>query len=78
MKCGTSVGPDGLVLEFFEEYCPLIGYDYLVIIFQVVGVGMSRVMRGLIALLHKGGECAKMTNWCPITLNTSFLLKPYN
>ena len=38
MKCGTSSSTDGIILEFFKEYCPFIGYDYLVMISQVVNV----------------------------------------
>jgi hypothetical protein len=70
MCTGKSLGPDGIVLEFYREFWQLIGEEYL----RMVQLSILNerfplsVTTGMIALLHKGGERQALTNWRPITL----------
>jgi hypothetical protein len=70
MKPGKSPGPDGILTEFYKIYWELIGDDYLIMISLAVQAGRlpTGVTKGLISLIHKGGERRKLTNWRPITL----------
>jgi hypothetical protein len=72
MKVGKSLGPNGIVIEFYKEYWSPIGQDMVESSIQA-----SRFPRGVtagaIALLHKGSVRSKLTNWRPITrLNISY------
>jgi len=70
-------GPDGMITGFFRSYWDLIKVDYLHMILEGVltnSIQLS-ITRGVISLLHKGGDRAKLKNWRPITLlNVSYKL----
>jgi hypothetical protein len=70
MCTGKSLGPDGMVLEFYKEYWSLIRNEFLEMIHESVHRGRmpTRVTLGMIALLHKGGPRVALTNWRPIIL----------
>jgi hypothetical protein len=70
MKSGNSPGPNGILAEFYKIYWELIGDDYLNMISLAIQAGWlpTGVTKGLISLIHKGGERRKLTNWRPIAL----------
>jgi hypothetical protein len=75
MRVGKSPGFDGVVLEFYREFLHLIGEEYLQMVQSSIQEGQfpPRVTKGMIALLHRGGERAALINWRPIILlNLSF------
>ena len=69
MKEGTAPGSDGVVVEFYKKFWPLIGHDFLQMILLAIRRGCfpSSVIKGIISLLHKGESKKKLTNWRPIT-----------
>jgi hypothetical protein len=70
MACEKAPGPDGVTIEFFRTFWKLVGPDYLNTITQSLTGGYlpSSVVRGLITLLHKGGDRLPLGNYRPITL----------
>jgi hypothetical protein len=70
MKGGTSPSPDGVVVEFYKKFWPLIGMDFLQMIQIAIREGRfpPSIMKGVLSLLHKGDSRKKLTNWQPITL----------
>jgi hypothetical protein len=70
MAGGKSPGPDGVINKFYKVYWEVIGADYHEMILEAVWLGRipTGVTKGLISLLHKGGERIQLTNWRPITL----------
>jgi hypothetical protein len=70
MSTGKSLGPDGIVLEFFKEMWSLIGVEFLGMIQTSLQDGKfpPGMTRGMIALLHKGGLWTALTNSRLITL----------
>jgi len=70
MDPGKAPGPNGVIIGFFKSYWDIIKADYLRMITKAVEeVSMPPgITRGVISLLHKGGERCKLTNWRPITL----------
>jgi hypothetical protein len=70
MRTGKSLGPDGIVLEFYRKFWDLLGEDYLQMINSSLQSGRfpPGVTQGMLALLHKGGIRQMLTNWRPITL----------
>ncbi len=55
---GKALKPDGEIVEFFLCMWPIIGKKYTKMVegFIMNNNFPPRVMRGLITLLHKGGE----------------------
>jgi hypothetical protein len=75
MKGNKSLGPDGVILEFYKEFWSLIGQEYLEMLLANIQAGKlpPGVTTGMIALLHKRGQRTILTNWRLITLlNLSF------
>jgi len=75
MAKGRSPGPDGITVDFFCQYWNLIGSDFTDMVHQAVSQGHlpSGMTSGTIALIFKAGDCADLSNWCPITLlNVSY------
>jgi hypothetical protein len=70
MKLGKSSGPDGIILEFYREYWPLIGEEYLSMIQDSIRTSRfpAGVTTSMIALLFKSRVRAALSNWHPITL----------
>ena len=72
---GKSPSPDGLMAEFFQTYCNFMSGDFT----RMVNESLAHdrfpkgVMRGLIALLTKGGDYWRLTN-----SHTRYLLKFFN
>ena len=63
-------GPDGIVLEFYKTYWPLLGAEFTSMVNASIHEGRLPlgVTQGMIVLLHKGGDRQALTNWRPITL----------
>ena len=70
MQPGKSPGQDGVILEFYKIYWDLISTDFLSMLSSGYESGRlpAGMTQGLIALLQKGGDRLKLTNWRPITL----------
>ena len=70
MAKGKCPGPDGFLVEFYTTYWYLIGTDFTNMIQKSIQQGTlpPGVNRGLIALLHKGGDREELANWRPISL----------
>ena len=63
-------GLDSITMEFYKVMWPLIGPEYYNMIHAAISKGelLASLTKGLIALLHKGGEGGTLNNCCPITL----------
>jgi len=75
MANGKSLGPNGIVTEFFKHFWDLIGDDYYEMVRSSICQGRlpSSMTSGTIALLFKAGDRANLANWRPITLlNSSY------
>jgi hypothetical protein len=59
-----------MVIKFFKLYWKVVGADYLTMLKQSIDAGMfpTLVLRGLITLLHKGGDRLPFGNYRPTTL----------
>jgi hypothetical protein len=70
MACEKAPGPDGIMIELFKTFWHLVGPDYLSMIKRtLVDANLpSSIVRGLITLLHKGGDHLPLGNYRPITL----------
>ncbi|KAL3683766.1 hypothetical protein R1sor_001788 [Riccia sorocarpa] len=72
MKSNKSPGVDGMIIEFVQTYWDLVGDDCVRLITTVWA--KRKLLRsdceGVIKLIHKGGEKAKLGNWRPISLMT--------
>ena len=67
---GKSLGPDGIVLEFYKVYWNMLGTEFTDMINVSIREGRlpHGVTHGMIVLLHKGGDRQALTNSRPITL----------
>jgi hypothetical protein len=77
MAPGKSLGPDGIIVELYKCIWSIIGEEYLLMLQLAIERGAlpTRVIEGLIVLLHKGGEMFTLNNWRRITLlNVSYKL----
>lgn len=70
MALENAPGPDGVILEFYQCYWDIIGKDFHEMILSSINCGQLPIgtTRGMIALLHKGGDRQDLSNWRPITL----------
>jgi len=74
MLKGKAPGCDGIPTEFFEEFIdeisPTLFQAFLAMLRN--GVTSEMINKGLITLIPKSGDHAKLRNWRPITLLGSF------
>jgi hypothetical protein len=82
MAKGKAPRPNGIIVEFFLSMWLVIGHqEYTKMIHDAIlnDYFPHNVTRGLITLLHKGGERKHLSNWRPITLlnvsHTIFIAK---
>jgi hypothetical protein len=70
MTLHKSLGPDGIVTEFYKTMWPIIGEDFYQMLMDSIAIGrLSEGMtKGLIALLHKGGGRNTLNKWRTITI----------
>lgn len=72
LKGGVAPGGDGLPIEWYKTFWPLIGEDILNMYMyrEVIGEVMlpGSACTGHITLDQKKGERADLSNWCLITL----------
>ena len=70
-----ALGPDGIIIEFYQTMWPIIGRDYLGMVQEAIHARRFPlgVTDGVISLLYKGGPRIMLNLWRPITLlNTSY------
>ena len=70
MVRGSSPGIDGFPMEFYVAFWDILGEDLVAVLNHAhcCGYMSPSQCRGLITLIHKGGERSKRTNWRPISL----------
>ena len=70
MARGKSPGSDGLPMEFYVKFWPILGTDLVNVLnlCYLSGVMSLTQRRGLISLIFKKGDCLDPRNWRPITL----------
>jgi hypothetical protein len=70
LVANKALSSDGITMEFYKVMWPLIKPEYYNMIHAAISKGelSAGLTKGLIALLHKGGERATLNNWRPITL----------
>lgn len=73
LKKGTAPGGDGLPVEFYRAFWPLVGVELVEVYQESLGKGeLPLTMRtGLVTLLYKKGKKEDLANWRPITLLTT-------
>ncbi len=73
LKKGTAPGGDGLPVEFYRAFWPLVGVELVEVYQESLGKGeLPPTMRtGLVTLLYKKGKKEDLANWRPITLLTT-------
>jgi hypothetical protein len=69
MAEGKSPSLDGIAIQFFTKYWDFIGEEFTAMLQLAYATGslLSQMNKGLITLLHKGGEHEDLRNWRPIT-----------
>ena len=69
MARGKSLGSDGLPMEFYVKFSPLLGADLAHVLNScyLSGVMSLTQRRGLISLIIRKGDCLDPRNWRPIT-----------
>ena len=69
MARGKSLGSDGLPIEFYVKFSPLLGADLARVLNScyLSGVMSLTQRRGLISLIIRKGDCLDPRNWRPIT-----------
>ena len=70
MARGKSPGSDGLPMEFYVKFWPILGTDLVNVLNScyLSGVMSLSQRRGLISLIFKKGDRLDPRNWRPITL----------
>ena len=70
MARGKSPGSDGLPMEFYVKFWPILGTDLVNVLNScyLSGVMSLTQRRGLISLIFKKGDRLDPRNWRPITL----------
>jgi hypothetical protein len=70
MPKGKAPGCDGIPTEFFQEFVDEISPTLLQAFSAMLGSGETSewMNKGLITLIPKSGDHAKIGNWHPITL----------
>ena len=69
MARGKSLGSDGLLMEFYAKFWPLLGADLVNVLNLCYLSGVTSLIqrRGLISLIIKKGDRLDPRNWRPIT-----------
>ena len=67
MARGKSPGSDGLAMEFYVKFWPILGTDLVNVLNSCYLSGVTQ-RRGLISLIFKKGDRLDPRNWRPITL----------
>ena len=72
MSTNKSPGIDGLSLEFYRQFWPLLADDLLVVYNEVLQRGILGPTQrtGVVRLIYKKGDRRNLKNWRPITLLT--------
>ena len=70
MARGKSPGSDGLPMEFYVKFWPLLGADLVNVLNScyLCGAVSLTQKRDLISLIFKKGDRLDPRNWCPIFL----------
>lgn len=70
LRTGVAPGGDGLPVEWYRAFWPLVGRDIVAVFREALKQGqMSESARtGHITLLYKKGDRTDLANWRPITL----------
>ena len=70
MGRGKSPGSDGLPMEFYVKFWPILGTDLVNVLNSCYLSGVVSLTQrgGLISLIFKKGDRLDPRNWCPITL----------
>jgi len=67
---GKALGHDGVPMEFFQEFQKEVAL-MLFLAFSVMlraGATSAHIIKGLITLIPKSSDQARLNNWRPITL----------
>ena len=70
MNLNKSPGTDGLTVEFYIAFWPIIKYDLINIMNALINLQNLTTSQssGIVTLFHKGGDKTLLENWRPITL----------
>ncbi|KAJ8402876.1 hypothetical protein AAFF_G00361900 [Aldrovandia affinis] len=73
LRDGRAPGHDGLPKEFYVAFWHLLGPDLLEVYRTLLkgGALSASMQKGVLVLLHKGGDRAELGNWWPLTLLTT-------
>lgn len=75
LKTNKSPGEDGIISEFYILYWDIIKNDFFTLLQEIFdkNVLSKSQHKGVLTLLHKGGERENIKNWRPLTLlNTDY------
>lgn len=75
MDCGKAPGIDGLPIEFYKTFWPVLGGDLLSVLNDSLAEGLLPLScrRAVITLLPKKGDLKDIKNWRPVSLLCSDL-----
>ncbi|KAL7866182.1 hypothetical protein SRHO_G00114290 [Serrasalmus rhombeus] len=70
MECGKAPGIDGLPVEYYKSFGPVIGEDLLEVLNDSLAKGRlpSSCRRAVLTLLPKKGDLHELKNWRPVSL----------
>ncbi len=70
LQSGKAPGIDGLPVDFYKSFWPIIGHDLLNVVLDSLQSGRLPLScrRAVITLLPKKGDLQQMKNWRPLSL----------